>query len=83
MLGFDVRFDVDGEPQQITTHHTNRGFRVHGTALNDMGHDGTVLQAQYFKSAASANSATPASNYDILQVLINIFKQIRAQGYLV
>ena len=59
-LGFDVHFDVDGGAQQVTAHHTNRGFGGRGTVPDDMGHDGTALQARDFKSAASANSATPA-----------------------
>ena len=42
-LAFDVGFDVDVPPQQVTTHHTNRGFGGQGTVPDDMGHDGTAL----------------------------------------
>ena len=49
---FDVGFDVDAQPQRVTTNHTDRGSGGRRTAPDDMGHDGTVFQAQYFKSAA-------------------------------
>ncbi len=52
VAGFDVGFDVDVSPHRITIHHTNRGFRGRGTVPDDMGHDGTALWAQNFKSAA-------------------------------
>ncbi len=60
--GFDVHFDAYAKQHLLIVDHTNRGFGGHETIPDDMKHDGTALWAQYFKSAASANSATPASN---------------------
>ena len=52
VVRFDVHFVVDGGTQQVTNNHTDRVFRRNGTVPDDMKHDGTALQAQYFKSAA-------------------------------
>ena len=52
VAGFDVHFDVEREQQRPTTNHTNRGFGGRRTVPDDMGHDGTVLQAQNYETAA-------------------------------
>ncbi len=58
LFGFDVGVDVDVPPQQVTTHHTNRSFGGRGTVPNDMGHDGTLLQARDYETAALLLSYT-------------------------
>ena len=52
MSDFDVEFDVHVPPHQVTTNHTNRGSGAQGTVPDDMGHDGTVLWAQNYETAA-------------------------------
>ena len=52
VAGFDVGFDVDGLPHQITVHHTNRGFGGQGTVPVDMPHDRMVLRARDYETAA-------------------------------
>ena len=59
-LGFDVHFDAYAKQHLLIVGHTVRVFRRSRTVPDDMKHDGTALWAQYFKSAASANSATSA-----------------------
>ena len=51
-LDFDVGFDVDVPPHQVTTHHTNHGFGGRGTVPDDMRHDETVLWALDYETAA-------------------------------
>ena len=51
-IGFDVPVVVDGGAQQVTAHHTNRGFGGRVTVPDDMGHDGTVRQARDYETAA-------------------------------
>jgi len=51
-LDFDVPVVVDGGAQQVTTHHTNRGFGGRGTVPDDMGHDETALRARDYEAAA-------------------------------
>lgn len=51
-LALDVDSDVDVPPHQFTANHTNRGSGAHGTAPNDMGHDGTALWAEDYETAA-------------------------------
>ncbi len=52
VVGFDVRFDVDNSVSRAITHPTDRDFGCHETVLNDMEHDGTVLWAQNYETAA-------------------------------
>ena len=52
VAGFDVVFDVDVSPHQITVHHTNRAFGGYRTVPVDMGHDGTLLWAGDYETAA-------------------------------
>ena len=49
---FDVHFDVYVKQHLLIVDHIDRGFGARRTVLNDMEHDGTALQSQYFKSAA-------------------------------
>jgi hypothetical protein len=52
VAGFDVGFDVDVPPHQVTTDHTNRDFGGRGTVPDDMGHDGTAIRARDYQTAA-------------------------------
>jgi hypothetical protein len=49
---FDVPVVVHGGTQRVTTRHNNRGSGGRGTAPDDMGHDGTALQARDYETAA-------------------------------
>ena len=58
--GFDVHFDVDAQPQLITSNHTNRGFGIYSTVPNYMGHDETVHRTGDYETAALPLSYTGA-----------------------
>jgi hypothetical protein len=52
LAGFDVDFEVDVPPHQVTLHHTDRGFGWKGTVPNDIKHDETILWTRDYETAA-------------------------------
>ena len=50
-LGFDVSFDVDVPPHEVTTNHIDHGFGCHETVPDDMRHDGTAFRTRDYETA--------------------------------